>query len=89
MTEFRRPKPYAEQGRAIFEFLDGELKHPIWLADMSNLLVASYMLPLVASGSNIVKFTAADDDKRILQTYVAAAGDGLPNGLRDWYAKVV
>jgi hypothetical protein len=88
MTEFRRPKPYAERGRTIFDFLDEELKNRIYLGDKSNLLVASYMLPLVASGSNIGKFTAAPAEKQIVQRYLEAAGDGLPLGLKGWYGTV-
>jgi hypothetical protein len=89
MTEFRRLMPYAELGGAIFGFLDRELKSPNYLEDRSNLLVASYMLPPVASGSNIGKFAASSEEKEIVRTYLMKASHDLPHGLQDWYGKVV
>jgi hypothetical protein len=89
MTEFRRPKQYAKQGREIFSLLDEDLKDPNYLKDKSSLLLASYALPLVAKGANIDNFVASPDEKSILQRYLQRGGGELPKGLRGWYDKVV
>jgi hypothetical protein len=86
MVEFKRPKPYQAEGRDYFSFLERELKSPNWLQASSDLLSASYVLPLLAKGSSIENFKADPNEKTILQRYVALAGTALPSALGNWYA---
>ena len=88
MAEFRRPKQYQEEGSSYVSFLEGELKHPVYFASRSNLLCASYVLPLLAKGSSIENFTAPPPEKTILKQYMAAAGADLPRALVSWYANI-
>jgi hypothetical protein len=87
MVEFRRPKPYQAEGSDYFSFLDGELKTPILLNNRSDVLLASYVLPLLAKGSSIENFkTTSNAERTTLQQYLALAGPDLPDALKGWYA---
>ena len=88
MAEFRRPKQYQEVGSSYVSFLEGELKRPNNLASRSDLLCASYVLPIVAKWSGIENFTASPPAKIVLQQYMAATGADLPKALATWYANI-
>jgi hypothetical protein len=86
MAEFRRPKQYQAAGPDYFSFLERELKTPNYLKERSNLVVASYILPLLAKQSNIENFKVSNpSEKSILQQYTALAGADLPVALSSWY----
>lgn len=89
MAEFRRPKPYQEKGKKFFAFFDGEfhnlIKKRIYLKQPSELLSAGYVLPLLAKGSSIEDYKATDDEKTVLQEYLALVGANLPAALKIWY----
>ncbi len=86
MAEFRRPKPYQAEGRNYFSFLAGELNYLNWFESRSVVVVASYVLPLLAKGSSIEDFKVSDPgEKAILQKYIALVGTDLPTALDSWY----
>jgi hypothetical protein len=88
MTEFIRPLRYAQHGRELLSFLGHEMRDLIYLKGKSDLILAGYLLPLLASGSNIESFKASGVERDTLSRYLEKAGDQLPFGLRDWYAKI-
>jgi len=89
MCEFRRPNPYAADGRQVFEFLQGELKNRIYLRDKSDLLLAGYILPILAIGSNINQFIADTAEKGVLEGYMQLAGSEIPCAIETWYKKAL
>ena len=92
MVEFRPPKSYQTGGREFFVFLKSELHNSInrriHLESRSDLLSASYVLPLLAKGSSIETFKAAPEEKTLLQEYLGLAGTDLPVALKSWYENV-
>jgi len=88
MVEFRRPKPYESEKTSCFSFLKDEVQMPNYLEKRWEFLCASYMLPLLAKGSNLENFKVSADQKKILQDYVTKAGADLPAALANWYTSV-
>jgi hypothetical protein len=88
MVEFRRPKPYESEKTSCFSFLKDEVETPNYLEKRWEFLRASYILPLLAKGSNLENFKVSTDQKKILRGYVANTGGDLPAALANWYAGV-
>ncbi len=85
LVEFRPPKKYLEVRPDVLRFTSGELEHANYLEDWSNLVLFSYLPPLILAGSNLTSNVVDREFASILRTYAGKVGPDLPAALATFY----
>jgi hypothetical protein len=88
-VEYRRPKLIQDSRPDIFSFLQREIKTPIYLDDWSDRILTSYLLPIVAWGSNIRDYPPEPAEKEVLVQFKKFVGNDMPKSLVGWYEAAV
>jgi hypothetical protein len=85
IIEYREPKKLLEVRPDLLRFIGDELKKPIYLAAWSDLVLFSYLPPLILEGSNVNASEADLELSSVLRTYADNVGSDIPSTLTKFY----
>jgi hypothetical protein len=85
LIEFRPPKKFLEVRPKLLEFIRHELEAPNYLDDWSDLLLFSYLPPLICAGSNLRSSEVDDEFASDLRAYAKRVHSDLPTRLTGFY----